>query len=360
MALCSVIRASGSFIPSVMVPNTSFREHEFYDINKNRIEVSGDEIISKFHKITNISERRYAENNLVTSDMGYLAAKECLESGGIDMESLDYIIFAHNFGDIRADNRKSDFVPSLAARVKHKLKIVNPSTVAYDLPFGCPGWLMGVIQAHLFIKAGAAKKILVIGGETLSRVSDPHDRDSMLYADGAGAVVIEAVESDENIGILSYAVRSDTLEHAYMLWMGESSNPSHKGDELFLKMKGHSLYEYALATVPLCIKDSLDKAGMHITDVTKLALHQANEKMDERITRNTLQLYGVKPTPEMIAKVMPMTISWLGNTSVATLPTLYDLMSKDKIEEHTLDKGNIIVFVSVGAGMNVNSVVYRV
>ena len=82
--------------------------------------------------------------------------------------------------------------------------------------------------------------------------------------------------------------------------------------------------------------------------------------MDERITRNTYELYGIKPTPDMIARIMPMTISWLGNTSVATLPTLYDLMVKGELDNHRLAKGNIIVFVSVGAGMNINSVVYRV
>ena len=110
---------------------------------------------------------------------------------------LDYILVAHNFGDVTEDNRRSDFVPTLAARVKHKLGIENPTTIAYDLPFGCPGWLQGVIQADYYLRSGDAKRVLVIGAETLSRVCDPHDRDSMIYADGAGAILLEARESDD-------------------------------------------------------------------------------------------------------------------------------------------------------------------
>jgi 3-oxoacyl-[acyl-carrier-protein] synthase-3 len=125
---------------------------------------------------------------------------------------LDYIIVAHNFGDLAADNRRSDLVPTLAARVKHRLGIRNPSAIAYDLPFGCAGWLQAVIQADYFIKSGdakralvIAKRALVIGAETLSRISDPHDRDSMIYADGAGACVLEGVASGSPLGIMAHS-----------------------------------------------------------------------------------------------------------------------------------------------------------
>ena len=104
-----------------------------------------------------------------------------------------------------------DVVPCLAARVKHKLEIKNPDTVAYDILFGCPGWLQAAIQADYLIKSGDARKVLVIGADILSRVSDPHDRDSMLYADGAGAAVFEARESEYPVGILAHKTRSDTL-----------------------------------------------------------------------------------------------------------------------------------------------------
>jgi len=290
---------------------------------------------------------------LNTSDIAFQSAKKAL--GGTDKESLDYIIVAQNFGDATADNIRSDMVPTITARVKHKLRITNPYTVAYDIPFGCPGWLQGMILADYHIKSGDAKKVLVIGAEILSRFSDPHDIDSMLYADGAGAALVEA--TDQDAGILSHVTRSDTLENAYLLWIDKSYNPHCNGDELFIKMHGHEIYKYAVKTVPEVVKQSLDKAGFTLTDVKKILMHQANQKMDEAILKRLFKLYKIENIPEHI---MPMTISWLGNSSVATLPTMLDLLQSGKLDNHKLHSGDIVVFASVGAGMNINSMVYRV
>jgi 3-oxoacyl-[acyl-carrier-protein] synthase-3 len=354
----SIITGTGSYVPTRKVPNENFLLNVFYDSEGKKLNKTNEEIIEKFSKITGIAERRYVTDDLVTSDIAYLAAMDALESSKIDQEGFDYIIVAHNFGDVRADNKRSDFVPSLASRVKHKLGIENPKTIAYDLPFGCPGWLQGIIQADYYLRSGDAQRILVIGAEVLSRISDPHDRDSMIYADGAGATIVEAMTGPENggMGILSHAARSDTLEHAQMLRMGKSYNPDHQGNELFLKMDGHRLYEYALRTVPQVVGESLTKAGLSLGDVSKVLLHQANEKMDESILKRLYRLCGVKEVPP---DVMPMTISWLGNSSVATLPTLLDLLLKGKLNNHGLKKGDVVVFASVGAGMNINSMVYR-
>lgn len=352
----AVIIGTGSFIPTRVFKDENFLTHEFFDPEGKRIEKSNTEIIQKFEEITGIKERRYVADDIVTSDIAYFAARDALESSQVDKESLDCIVVAHNFGDIRSDNKKSDFVPSLASRTKHKLKISNPKTIAFDLPFGCPGWLQGIIHADSFIKAGAYKRILVIGAETLSRVSDPHDRDSMIYADGAGATIIEARESQEPTGVIAFAARTDALDHAYMLWMDKSSNPEYPGDELYLKMHGHKLYEYALRNVPTVVKEALDKAGVKLTEVRKVLIHQANEKMDEAILRRLFKLYQEKDIPPYL---MPMTIAWLGNSSVATLPTLLDLLLKGKLNNHNLKTDDIIVFASVGAGMNINAVVYK-
>ncbi len=354
--ICSIIKGTGSYIPEKIVKNDDFLGHKFHAPDGAWIEKPTADIIKKFEEITGIKERRYVTDDLNASDIAYLAAKDCLESSGTDRESLDNIIVAHNFGDVRAGNRKSDFVPSLASRVKHKLRIENPRTVAYDLPFGCPGWLQGMIQADSYLKSGDACKILVIGAETLSRVSDPHDRDSMIYSDGAGATLLEAVQSGARSGILSRAARTDALEHAFMLWMGRSNNPGSPGDDLFLKMNGHKLYEYALKTVPLVVKESIDKAGLGIEDISKVLIHQANEKMDEAILQRLFRLYGRKDAPK---NIMPMTISWLGNSSVATLPTMLDLIFKRKLGDIALSQGEYFVLASVGAGMNINSVVYK-
>ena len=344
-------------MPTRRVHNRDFLGNEFYDPDGKKFEEKNEGIIEKFEKITGITERRHVTDELVTSDTAYLAAKDLFESSEIDKESLDSIIVAHNFGDVSADNRRSAFVPSLASRVKQKLGIENPNTVSYDVIFGCPGWLQGMIQADYFLKSGDTKRVLVIGAEVLCRISDPHDRDSMLYADGAGATIVEAIASREPVGILSHASRSDTLHHAYMLRMGKSYNPHYGGNDLFLKMDGHRLYEYALMTVPKVVGESLVKAGLSLGDIKRVLLHQANAKMDEAILKRLYKLYGEKEVPPY---VMPMTISWLGNSSVATLPTLLDLLLKGKLENHELEKGDIIVFASVGAGMNINSMVYKV
>ena len=193
------ITGTGSYIPTEKVTNSDFAKHEFLNEDGSNFNLSNDIIAEKFVEITGILERRYASDNMVNSDMAFIAAKKAIENSKIDPETLDYIIFAHNYGDIKSHTIQSDTVPSLATRVKYLLQIKNPKCVAYDVLFGCPGWIEGVIQAQAFIRAGMAKKCLVIGSETLSRVVDKHDRDSMIYSDGAGATVIELTEDEGGI-----------------------------------------------------------------------------------------------------------------------------------------------------------------
>ncbi len=352
----SIITGSGRYIPTHVVKNEDFLNNAFYNAAGEKNHKKNEEIITKFQQITEIEERRYVEDDYVASDMGYFAALKAIDAANIDKESLDYIIVAHNFGDVLKSNKKSDLVPSLASRIKYKLGINNPEAIAYDLPFGCPGWLQAVIQADYYIKSGDAKKILVIGTETLSRISDPHDIDSMIYSDGAGAVIIEAIQSEEPVGILKHKTRSDTVGHAHLLRMGVTYDPFSTDDTLFLKMDGRKLYEYALNTVAPAIKACIDKAGLSITEVKKILIHQANAKMDYAILIRLLKLYHIKEIPEGI---MPMTIAKLGNNSVATLPVLYDLIMKGELDNHSIHSGDNIVFASVGAGMNVNAVVYK-
>lgn len=352
----SVITGTGSYIPSKKTKNDDFLAHDFFESNGVKINKSNREIVDKFKEITTIEERRHASDDQNTSDLAFLAAQEALQ--GTDPETLDYIIMAHNFGETKPGKTHSDFVPCLAARVKFKLKIKNPATVAYDIVFGCPGWVQAMIQANYYIQSGDAKKILVIGAEVLSRVSDPHDKDSMLYADGAGATLLEAKESKTPIGILAHQTRSDTFLHSQMLFLGTSYNPEYPvKNDLFIKMNGRRLYQYALETVPPSIKACLDKAKISIKDIKKVLIHQANGKMDDAILSRLYALYEISEVPE---NVMPMTIAKFGNASVATVPTLYDLITKGQLNGHILEKGDTVVFASVGAGMNINCIVYKV
>jgi 3-oxoacyl-[acyl-carrier-protein] synthase-3 len=353
----SVIVATGSFLPPVRVSNDAFLGHEFHDADGSRIPKANREILDRFEAITGIRERRRVSDDLVTSDIAALAARDALESSGVDPESLDALIVAHNFGDVRAGTHVPDLVPSIASRVKAKLRIAAPQAVAWDVIFGCPGWILGVTQADTMIRAGDAKRVMVVGADTLSRVSDPHDRDSLIYADGAGAVVLEARRNGNGAGILAHAARSDTLVHGGMLFMGPSNRGPASLEALFLKMEGRKLYKYAVQTVAGAMKECLEKACLPIESVRKVLLHQANGKMDEAILRAFYELYGEKEPP---ADVLPMTISWLGNSSVATVPTLLDLIAKGKLAGHEQRPGDVFLLASVGAGMNINAVAYRV
>ncbi len=353
----TIITGTGHYLPDQIITKEAFLQNEFYDEGGAKVTKDNLAVANKLTEITGIRERRYAATEHNTSDLAFFAAQKAIQSAKVDPETLDYIIVAHNFGDVIAGSNRVDFMPSLASRVKHKLQIKNPDCVCYDISFGCPGWVQGIIQANYYIKSGEAKKIMVIGAEVLSRVLDPHDRDSMIYADGAGATILEGKEEETPRGILSHASRTDTLDEAYYLWMGTSNNSKACQDNLYIKMHGRKLYKYAVRNVPPTVKKCLDKAGLDVKDVHKVLIHQANAKLDEGIIRSFFRLYDIKEVPD---SVMPMCIEKMGNNSVATVPILHDLILKGEVEGHAIAKDNHLIFASVGAGMNVSTVLYKV
>ncbi|MBN1925804.1 MAG: ketoacyl-ACP synthase III [Prolixibacteraceae bacterium] len=355
--LYTTIIATGSYIPEILIKNEDFLDHKFFDPkNRELFDKSNEEIIEKFLEITNIEERRWAKPEQMTSDLGALAAKDALESSGIDPDSLDFIIVGHNFGDMEYDTQRSMLIPNVAARVKELLNIIKPSIVAFDVLAGCPGWVQALIIANSFIKSGTYKRGLVIGADMNSRVGDPFDRDLMLFADGAGAAIVEATESETPVGVLSHAERTDAVEWSELLVQGPSLNPEHDQTKRYINMQGHKVYVYALQNVPNVAMDALKKAGLELHEIKKVLIHQANQKMDEAICQRLMKLYKIKGSTN---NIMPMTINKLGNTSAATIPTMYDLIKKGKLDGHKIESGDNIIFTSVGAGMNINAVIYR-
>ena len=354
--MATIITGTGSYIPNIIKTNKDFIGNTFYAENGERIPTPNQEIVEKFKDITGIYERRYAGEEMNTSDMATEASKLAIKDAGIDPETIDQIIVAHNFGNVVTGSIQTDTIPAIASRVKNQLGIHNPNCVAYDILFGCPGWIQGVIQADAFIKSGMAKRCLVIGAETLSRVVDSHDRDSMIFSDGAGACIVEAGNNTDS-GILAASVQSHCIDEAYYLYLGKSYHPEGDENTRYIKMKGRKVYEYAIKNVPIAMKECIEKAGVEIKDIKKFFLHQANEKMDEGFIKALYKLYGTREVPE---NVMPMSIHDLGNSSVATIPTLYDMVKHGKYPEHQLHKGDIVIFASVGAGMNINAICYRV
>ncbi|MBA22080.1 MAG: 3-oxoacyl-ACP synthase, partial [Flavobacteriales bacterium] len=336
-----------------VLKNNDFLNHSFLTNDGTPFEIENKEIIEKFSSITGIKERRYAAKSENSSDLAAKAAKKAILDSKTNQETIDYIIVAHNFGDTPYGLKQSNPLPSVASKVKSLLEIKNPKCVAYDILFGCPGWIEAVVQAKSFIKSGMAKKCLVIGTETLSRVVDVRDRDSMIFADGAGATVIE--ESNKSGGILSHETVTYTDNgEVDILFFGESYEPDNKNQ--FIKMKGRKVYEFALSHVPEAMKSCLDQSGVKIQNLKKIFIHQANEKMDEAIVKRFYRLYKEKAPPS----VLPMNIEFNGNSSVATIPTLLDQVLNGEKKGHLLNEGDIILFASVGAGMNINAITYQV
>ncbi len=345
----------GSYIPNKVVPNSHFLDWDFYNAQGNKIDTPNEVIIEKFKAITGIEERRWLDDEMVASDMAVIAAQRALEDSGINPDDLDYIIAATNFGDVEKGNYFSDFMPAVASRIKHRLKLAHPKAIAFDVIFGCPGWLQALIMANQFMKAGDAKYAMIVGVEALSRVIDIYDRDAMIFADGAGVAIVKLNTEENGNGILSYKTVSHAHPQAEFLYNDKSFNPEHNPKAKFIRMKGHKIYEYALNEVPVAMKAALDESGYGIDDIKKIFIHQANEKMDEQIVKRFYRLYQ-KPMPKHI---MPMSINKLGNSSVATIPTLMDLVKNGKLENQELHKGDLIMLASVGAGMNINAVVMR-
>lgn len=352
----SIITGSGSYIPEVEVENINFIENPFCTDDGRRIQNSNQEVIKKFKEITGIETRRYVDDSQSCSQIATIAAKRAIENSGVNPEEIDMIIVAHNFGDVIKGSNQTDIVPSIASRVKHELGIENEFCVPYDIIFGCPGWIQGLIQAHMYMRAGEAKKCLVIGSEVLSRVVDPFDRDTMIFADGAGAVILEAKEETHQRGILSHATVSHTKEERHFLNIGESFNKFGNDHTKFIKMKGHKIYQYSLTQVPKAIKHCMDKIELDLNDVSKILIHQANEKMDEAIVKRLYRAFGIKDVPQ---NIMPMIIDKLGNSSVATVPTLYDMIMRGDLPKHSIKEGDNLILASVGAGMNINCIAYK-
>lgn len=354
--LNTYITGTGGFLPQLRVGNDYFLENEFLYPSGQLQTKSNQDIVSKFEEITGIQERPYAEE-LNTSDMAIIAAKKAITDAGVDPETIDQIILAHNFGNVIVEDNYYDLVPNLAARVKGGLGIKNPYCIAYDILFGCPGWLQGVLQANSFIQSGIARKVLVIGADTVAKVVEPHDIDSMLFSDGAGAVVLEGKEEDHPGGILAQKVISRCEEELDYLKMGPSYNKAFQGTGWYLKMEGKKVFRFAYEHMPELISACLRENKLDLKDVKYFLFHQANEKMLNLIVDKLLGLWG---KPEDAQFNIPFNIHRVGNNSVATIPVLMDQLVHNRMKAYqTPQKGDLIIFASVGAGMHINCMIYQ-
>ncbi|MDA8917388.1 ketoacyl-ACP synthase III [Flavobacteriaceae bacterium] len=352
----SKITGTGSAMPSRVITNDYFLDHTFYTKEGKKNEKSTAAIIQKLEEISGIKERRFIPEDEPSVEILFQACSNAIQDAGIDKNEIDGLIVAHNAGNM-LPNQLGVFhtVPNLAAVVKNKLGITNHQCHAYDILFGCPGWLQGVIQANRLIESGEATNVLVAGLEIASRLLDPNDVDSLLMADGCGATIVSKSESKDK-GVLAHAMFSHTEEDLNNITLGASLNRETTG-HCFFKMNGQRVYKYATTWLPQVIRQALDKVEITPSEVDYFFFHQANAKMLRVIASNLMDLYGI--TDQQYVDKIPSSISFLGNTSVATIPTLFDLVNKQQMEGFTLKEGQTYVFASVGAGMHCNAVVYK-
>lgn len=308
----------GSFVPSSRLTNA--------DLEK-LVDTSDEWITSR----TGIHERRVCSDNESASDLAVAAARRALEMAGLRPEDIELLLL----GTVTPDYR----LPSAACIVQKKLGMVNAA--AMDIAAACAGFLHGLSISNAFIKSGHFRRIMVIGVEKLSSVTDYTDRNTcVLFGDGAGAAIIEATEEDR--GILSTYIKSDG-RYKELLWIpdGGSNKPlqNQNGNEgkNFIIMNGSEVFKQAVRQMADASKRVIREAGLTPDDVTLMVPHQANI----RIMQSTAKRLTIP-----IEKVF-VNIAMYGNTSAASVPIALDeALRSGKIKEN-----DIILMTAFGGGL---------
>lgn len=320
------ILGTGSYLPEQIVTNK--------DLEK-LVDTSDEWIVSR----TGISERRKAEDEIATSDLATFAAEKALKDAGITAEDLDLIIVATITPDM--------FFPSTACIVQEKIGAKNAT--AFDLSAACTGFIYGMSVGSQFIATGMYKYVLVIGAETMTRILNPQDRNTVvLFGDGAGAAVLGPVA--EGSGILAFDLGSDGSGGDLLYQAaGGSKLPAcaetiEKGEH-YLVMHGKDVFKFAVKIMGETSLKALDKAGLTRENVDFLVPHQANIRIVDSAVKR-LQL----PTEKVY-----INLDKYGNMSGASVPVALD----EALKEDKIKKDDIIVLVGFGAGLTWGSCVIR-
>ena len=322
------ITGTGSALPREVVTNTQLTE--WMD--------TSDEWI---RERTGIAERRLSTGETVAS----LAAEACrkaLEQAGKTAEEVDMILLATCSPEY--------LLPCCACQVQQEIGAVN--AVAFDINAACSGFLFGLTTANAYIQSGMYRNILVVGSEVLSKLMDWDDRSTcILFGDGAGAVLVEAVEDGESgqeesrSGMLGSVQRSDGSRGMVLqcrerrianpLYQGKEESP--EPEKFFVQMDGQAVYRFATRQVPACIREVLDKTGLSVEDIDMFVLHQANVRIIEAVAKRLGADIGK----------FPVNLDRVGNMSSATIPVLLDELNRAG-RLHTGDK---LVLSGFGAGL---------
>lgn len=271
---------------------------------------------------TGIEERRIAEKDVNTSDLGFEAAKKALEDAQISPEEIGLILVA----TVTPDQP----FPSVACMLQEKLGAVNAA--AMDISAACAGFMYGMITAKQFIESDSYKYVLVVGVEKLSKITDWQDRNTaVLFGDGAGAVVMGKVT--EGRGILSFELGAD------------GTGGKHLYQEDYIVMNGREVFKFAVRQMGESSVNVLEKAGLSKEDVDFLIPHQANIRIMEA-SRQRLEL------PE---EKMSKTVDKYGNTSAASIP----ISLVEEVEAGKIKEDDLIVMVGFGGGLTWGAIAMR-
>ncbi len=322
------IRSIGAYAPDKRVTND--------DLSK--IMDTSDEWI-KSH--TGIEARHVAADDVTTADMAVEAAKVALERGGLTAKDLDMIILTTATPDYLG-------FPATACIVQDKLGAKHAG--AFDLVAGCTGFIYGIDNAKNMILAGAAKYVLVVGSEALTKVSNMKDRNTaVLFGDGAGAVILSESESDGS-SMENAILKSDgSGAEALMRKVGGIKYPFEEGKTTFadtaLYMDGQAVYKFAVKVNTILIKELLKRSNLSIDDINWIVPHQANIRILQAAAKR-LQI----PIEKFYLNLMEY-----ANTSSASIPTaLNELYEKGKIK-----RGDRIILIGFGAGLTYGGTIIK-
>lgn len=316
----SVAIGCGRYLPEKILTNEELAE---------KVDTSDEWIVQR----TGIRQRHIAAEGETTSDLGTKAALSALENAGVDASSIDMIILATSTPDYT--------FPASAVQIQHNLGITTG--FAFDMQAVCSGFVFAMTTADMYIRAGQAKRILVIGAETFSRILDWNDRTTcVLFGDGAGAVILDAHEGDGTVkdrGILTAHLRSDG-SHREKLYV--DGGPSKTQSTGFLRMEGKDVFKHAVGMITDVVYDAFDATGLSADDLDWFVPHQANERIIDASARKL----GI-PTDKVVK-----TVSKHGNTSAASIPmALYEGVKDGRIQ-----RGDTVMFEAMGGGFTWGSV----
>ena len=313
------ILAAGSYLPSKIVTN--------FDLEKT-VDTTNDWIVER----TGISQRHIVTKDELTSDLAFIAAKNAIANAKIDVLDLDMIIVATTSPDLT--------FPATAVIVQSKLGAKN--AFAFDLQAVCSGFVYALVTANNFIKSGQAKKVLVIGADTLSKIVDWTDRNScILFGDGAGAVILAATD-DKNSGILASELHSDG---DFVDLLKTTGGTSLNGNSGYITMAGREVFKHAVDKMSQCVISSLKKANLAVADIDLLIPHQANARILSAVAKKL----GLSEDKVIV------TVGDHGNTSAASIPLALDFALKN----NRIKEGDLIVMEALGGGLTWGSVVIR-